>query len=189
MMYVFTQNTYTYIHFQHICVIRLYFVCIVCMYVCVCTSMCMHKKQKGKRCPGQDRQYIHKHTYTYTIHSYTCNTCIYMHIHAYIGTYMYAPITVGRGLCGAVADAVGLREPYNFPNRLRSLWGLGPGRQARIWPGTPSSRAGEAVQEPPTMAEGGLCENCGEIGLSGGTGPLQGWSKTSIRTHALGCPE
>ena len=58
----------------------------------------------------------------------------YMLIHAHTGTYMHAPITVGRGLWGAVADAVCLRERRNFPNRLG--WGLGPGRQARIWPGT-----------------------------------------------------
>ncbi len=37
--------------------------------------------------------------------------------------YVCAPITVGRGLWGAVADAVCLRERYYFPNRLG--WGLG----------------------------------------------------------------
>jgi hypothetical protein len=78
-------------------------------------------------------------------------------IHAYTGTYMHVPITVRRGLWGAVADAVCLREWYNFPNRL--WWGLGLGQQARIRPGTPPSRAGGAVQGPPTAAEGGGARN------------------------------
>ena len=97
------------------------------------------------------------------IHTHTDNTYIYVHIHtihaihAHTGTYMHAPITVGRGLWGAVADAVCLRGRRNFPNRLG--WGLGPGWQARIWPGTPCSRAGGAVQGPPTGGEGGGARN------------------------------
>jgi hypothetical protein len=93
------------------------------------------------------RQYIHIHTYTYR----------YMHIHAYTDTYMHVPITVGRGLWGAVADALCLRKWYNFPNRL--WWGLGLGQQARIRPGTAPSRVGWAVQGPPTAAEGGGARN------------------------------
>ncbi len=48
-------------------------------------------------------QTIQTYTYTYIqIHVYTCNTCIYRHMHV--------PITVRRGLWGAVADAICLRE-------------------------------------------------------------------------------
>ena len=98
-----------------------------------------------------------KYTHIQTIHTYTYIYMQYMQIHAHTGTYMHAPITVGRGLWGAVADAVCLRERRNFPNRLG--WGLGPGRQARIWPGTPTSRTGGAVQGPPTGEEGGGARN------------------------------
>ena len=101
------------------------------------------------------RQYIHIYTYTYR----------YMHIHAiqaYTDTYMHVPITVGRGLWGAVADALCLRKWYNFPNRL--WWGLGLGQQARIRPRTAPSRVGWVVQGPPTAAEGGGARN----GVAGG---------------------
>ena len=114
-----------------------------------------------------------------TIQTYTYIYMQYMQIHADTGTYMHAPITVGRGLWGAVADAVCLRERRNFPNRLG--WGLGPGRQARIWPGTPTSRTGGAVQGPPTGEEGGVRE----IELSKGTG----MEEKSVCAHDLGCPE
>ena len=92
----------------------------------------------------------------------------YMHIHAYTGTYMHAPITVGRGLWGAVADAVCLRERRNFPNRLG--WGLGPGRQARIWPGTPISRTGGGGSG---TSDGGGGGGCAKSGCPG----VQGWRK------------
>ena len=109
-----------------------------------------------------------KYTHIQTIHTYTHIYIQYMQIHAHTGTYMHAPITVGRGLWGAVADAVCLRERRNFPNRLG--WGLGPGRQARIWPGTPISRTGGAVQGPPTGEEGGGARNRVVRGV-------QGWRK------------
>ena len=67
---------------------------------------------------------------------------------------MHAPVTVGRGVWGAMANAVCLRERYNFPNWLGWGPGLGPGRQARLWPGIPSIRAGGAVQGPPAVSEG-----------------------------------
>ena len=92
-----------------------------------------------------------------TIQTYTYIYMQYMQIHAHTGTYMHAPITVGRGLWGAVADAVCLRKRRKFPNRLGL--GLGPGRQARIWPGTPTSRAWGAVQGPPTGEEEGGARN------------------------------
>jgi hypothetical protein len=102
-----------------------------------------------------------------------------MHIHAiyaYTGTYMHVPITVRRGLWGAVADTVCLRECYNFPNRLG--WGLGLGQQAQIRPGTPLSRARGAVQGPPTVAEGGCAKS--------GCQRPQGWSKTILAPMTWG---
>jgi hypothetical protein len=104
------------------------------------------------------RQYIHIHTYTYTYQQYMHNT----------DTYMHAPITVGRVFWGAVADAVGLRERYNFPIGCDGAWdrvdkrgsGLGPHPTARGGGSGTSNRGGG----------GGVC-------AKSGCRREQGWSK------------
>ena len=70
MMYVFTRK---YIHI-HTFATYLYFVCIVCMYVCAC--MCMYLKKRFEI--YRHIQTIHTHTYKI---SNTYNTCRYMQIH------------------------------------------------------------------------------------------------------------
>jgi hypothetical protein len=81
---------------------------------------------------------------------------------------MHVPITVGRGLWGAVADAEGLRERYNFPIGWDGAWdrveNLKRGSGLGGW--DPIQPRGGAVQGPPTGAEGGVRE----IWLSEGTG-------------------
>jgi hypothetical protein len=120
MMYVFTRK---YIHI-HTFATYLYFVCIVCMYVCAC--MCMYLKKRFEI--YRHIQTIHTHTYkisnTYntcrymqihtihtiqTIHTYTCNTGIYKqyiqytHIHTIhrntYNTYTYIHMYVCTCMC------------------------------------------------------------------------------------------
>jgi hypothetical protein len=90
---------------------------------------------------------------------------------------MHAPITVGRGLWGAVADAVCLRKRRNFPNRLGLV--LGPGLQARICPGFLSSRAGGVGFRD---LGGGRRGGCAKSGFRRG----QGWRKKVFATMTWG---
>jgi hypothetical protein len=117
------------------------------------------------------------HTFT---HTYINNTCIYMqYMHIQAHTCMHQ--SRSRGVFGGLWKTLYVsRSNTTSPMGWDGAWvKLGLGRQARIWPGTPPSRAWGAVQGPPTVAEGGGC-------AKSGCRRAQGWSQKVLAPMTWG---